>query len=181
MMNARRSNLAGVEEEQELRLFLKESLKVGDPAPDFTLPSQTGKPVALSSFKGKKWVVVYFYPKDNTPICTAESCSFRDHYQVFQEAGAEVIGISSDSSKTHSEFSSKHRLPFILLSDEGGLVRRRYGVPATFGIFPGRVTYVIDPEGKIRHIFSSQFSAEAHVERALAIINAAASNAGERM
>ena len=99
-------------------------VKVGDRAPDFTLPSLTGKSVSLESFFGKKNIVLYFYPKDNTAGCTAEACSFRDSYEVFQEAGAEVIGISSDSEKTHQQFADKHRLPFILLSDLGGVVEK---------------------------------------------------------
>ena len=142
-------------------------VKVGDRAPDFTLLSLTGEPVSLSSFLGKKDVVLYFYPKDNTPGCTAEACSFRDNYEVFQEAGAEVIGISSDSEASHRQFANKYNLPFILLSDLGGTVRKFYGVPSTFGLLPGRVTYVIDKEGIVRHIFSSQFAPEQHIVEAI--------------
>ena len=147
-------------------------VKVGDRAPDFTLLSLTGEPVSLSSFLGKKDVVLYFYPKDNTPGCTAEACSFRDSYEVFQEAGAEVIGISSDSEKSHQQFAKQHHLPFILLSDLGGVVRKHYGVPATFGLLPGRVTYIIDKQGIVRHIFSSQFSPQMHVAEALKVLQA---------
>jgi thioredoxin-dependent peroxiredoxin len=146
------------------------SVKVGDRAPDFTLPSLTGEPVSLESFFGKKNIVLYFYPMDNTPGCTAEACSFRDSYEVFQEAGAEVIGISSDSEKSHEQFAKQHRLPFILLSDIGGGVRRIYGVPATFGLLPGRVTYIIDKQGIVRHIFSSQFAPQMHVTEALKVL-----------
>jgi len=146
------------------------SVKVGDRAPDFTLPSLTGQPVSLESFLGKKIIVLYFYPKDNTPGCTAEACSFRDSYEAFQEAGAEVIGISSDTEKSHQQFANKHRLPFLLLSDLGGVVRKFYGIPATFGLLPGRVTYIIDKQGIVRHIFSSQFAPQKHVTEALKVL-----------
>lgn len=145
-------------------------VKVGDRAPDFTLPSLTGESVSLASFLSKKDIVLYFYPKDQTPGCTAEACAFRDSYEVFQEAGAEVIGISSDSEKSHQQFATQHHLPFILLSDPGGVVRKRYGVRATFGLLPGRVTYIIDKEGIVRHIFSSQFAPQKHVEEALKVL-----------
>ena len=145
-------------------------VKVGDRAPDFTLPSLTGEPVSLESFLGKKAIVLYFYPKDNTPGCTAEACSFRDSYEVFQEAGAEVIGVSSDSEASHQQFASKYKLPFILLSDLGGVVRKFYGVPSTFGLIPGRVTYVIDKEGIVRNIFSSQFAPEKHIVEAIRVL-----------
>jgi len=146
-------------------------VKVGDRAPDFTLPALTGESVSLESFFGKKNIVLYFYPKDNTAGCTAEACSFRDSYEVFQEAGAEVIGVSSDSEKTHQQFANKNRLPFILLSDLGGVVRKFYGVPSTLGLIPGRVTYIIDKEGIVRHIFSSQFAPQMHVAEALKVLN----------
>jgi len=145
-------------------------VKVGDVAPDFTLPSLTGEPVSLKSFIGKKNIVLYFYPKDDTPGCTAEACSFRDSYEVFQEAGAEVIGVSSDSEKTHRQFANRYHLPFILLSDLGGIVRKHYGVPSTFGLLPGRVTYVIDKQGIVRHIFSSQFAPQMHVSEAVKVL-----------
>ncbi|SRR5579875_363199 len=143
--------------------------QVGLPAPDFTLPNQEGKPVTLSDFRGKN-VVLYFYPKDNTAGCTAEACAFRDSYQVFKDAGAEVIGVSSDSAESHEQFAAQHHLPFILLSDEGGAVRKRYKVPASLGLLPGRVTYVIDREGIVRHIFSSQLNFQKHVTEALRIL-----------
>lgn len=142
----------------------------GAPAPDFSLPDQDGKMVSLKSFRGQKAVVLYFYPKDNTAGCTAEACAFRDSYEVFKEAGAEVIGISSDSESSHSEFASHHQLPFILLSDSGGKVRKQFGVPTTLGLLPGRVTYVIDKEGIVRHMFNSQFLATKHVEEALKVL-----------
>jgi thioredoxin-dependent peroxiredoxin len=143
------------------------SIRVGDEAPDFVLPDRTGKMVRLSEFRGQKAVVLYFYPKDDTPGCTKESCAFRDGYQDFQDAGAEVIGVSSDSAESHGKFAAKHRLPFTLLADQGGQVRKRYGVPATLGLLPGRVTFVIDRSGVVRHVFNSQFQATQHVSEAL--------------
>ncbi len=142
-------------------------VQVGDKAPDFTLPAQSGETVQLKDFIGKKNIVLYFYPKDNTPGCTAEACTFRDSYEVFKDAGAEVIGISSDSTDSHEQFASRYQLPFILVSDKGGVVRKRYGVPSTFGLLPGRVTYIIDKEGIVRQVFSSQLNAKKHVDEAL--------------
>src|SRR5262249_48961080 len=120
----------------------------------------------------KTAVVVYFYPRDNTPGCTTEACAFRDSYEVFKDAGAEVIGISSDSTESHSQFAKRHRLPFILLSDADGAGRKRYGVPATLGLLPGRVTYIIDKEGTVRHIFSAQFTPAKHIAEALKPLDA---------
>src|SRR3954470_24708111 len=148
-------------------------LSVGTEAPDFTLNDQDGKPVSLRSFRGQKSVVVYFYPKDDTPGCTAEACSFRDQFTEFTDAGAEVIGISSDSEASHKKFAEKHRLPFTLLSDKGASVRAAYGIPATFGLLPGRVTFVIDKEGVIKLAFNSQINATKHVSESLAILKSA--------
>lgn len=145
-------------------------VKVGDPAPDFTLSSQSGTPVSLKDFLGKKCVVVYFYPKDDTPGCTKESCAFRDQYEVFNSAGAEVIGISADSPASHQRFAAKYQLPFSLLSDSGNQVRKLYGVPSSFGLLPGRVTYVIDQQGVVQNIFNSQFNFKGHIEESLKII-----------
>ena len=146
------------------------SLHIGDPAPDFELPSQSGQAVSLSSFRGKKSVVLYFYPKDDTSGCTAESCAFRDQYDVFQEAGAEIIGVSADSLESHRKFAGKYQLPFHLLSDGDGKLRRLYGVKATLGILPGRVTFVIDKVGVVRHMFSSQLQPKKHIEEALKLL-----------
>lgn len=146
------------------------AIKVGDSAPDFTLRSQSGESVTLSSFKDQKAVVLYFYPKDDTPGCTTESCTFRDSFQDFQDLGAEVIGISSDSPDSHQKFASKYSLPFTLVSDTDSSVRKSYGVPATLGLLPGRVTYVIDKNGTVRHLFNSQFTPKKHVDEALAVL-----------
>ncbi|MGC9505591.1 peroxiredoxin [Baaleninema sp.] len=146
------------------------AVNVGDMAPDFTLPAQNGESVSLSDFRGKKAVILYFYPKDDTPGCTAESCAFRDRYETFTDAGAEVIGISGDSVSSHRQFASKHNLPFTLLSDSGDRVRKLYDVPATLWILPGRVTYVIDKDGVIRHIFNSQLDFQGHVNESMKIL-----------
>jgi peroxiredoxin Q/BCP len=145
----------------------KDGVGVGSKAPDFTLPSQSGEMVSLKDFLGEKPVILYFYPKDDTRGCTKEARAFRDEHEQFGKLNAEVIGVSSDSIESHRRFAEKHNLSFTLLSDEGGKVRRMYGVPNTFGIFPGRVTYVIDEAGVVRHVFSSQIGAAKHVEGAL--------------
>jgi peroxiredoxin Q/BCP len=142
----------------------------GDRAPDFTLTASSGDKITLSDFQGKKNVVLFFYPKDGSPVCTREACAFRDAYEVFEEAGAEVIGISTDSAAAHEKFSQRHGLPFLLLSDPGGKVRKQFKVPSTLGFLPGRATYVIDKQGVIRLLFSSQLKAMQHVEEALAVL-----------
>jgi peroxiredoxin Q/BCP len=146
------------------------SVKAGDKAPDFTLPAQSGEPVRLADRLGQRVVVLYFYPKDNTSGCTAEACAFRDSHEAFAEAGAEVIGVSSDSADKHAGFAGKHSLPFTLLSDRGGKVRKLYGVPAVFGLIPGRVTYVIDRQGTVRHVFNSMTNIGGHVNDALEVV-----------
>ena len=145
-------------------------IQAGDKAPDFTLPSQTGEPVRLSDRLGQHVVVLYFYPKDETRGCTAEACAFRDSYEAFTEAGAEVIGISSDSVDKHAGFADHHKLPFTLLSDEGGEVRKSYGVPAVLGLLPGRVTYVIDRAGTVRHVFNSMSNIGRHIGDAMKVV-----------
>jgi peroxiredoxin Q/BCP len=143
---------------------------VGDVAPDFTLPAQDGEQVTLSSFRGDKVVVLYFYPKDQTAGCTAEACAFRDSYEEFAEAGAQVIGVSSDSVESHDRFARKHDLPFVLVADAGGVVRKAYGVASVLGVIPGRVTYVIDRQGVVRHTFSSMSNIGEHIGGALRVV-----------
>ena len=152
-------------------------IQAGDKAPDFTLPSQSGDQVRLQDRLGERVIVLYFYPKDNTPGCTAEACAFRDSHETFTDAGAEVIGVSSDSADRHAGFASKHRLPFTLLADQGGRVRKAYGVPAVLGLLPGRVTYVIDRTGTVRHVFSSMTNIDGHVKRGARGSQAAAGRA----
>ena len=149
----------------------KDKVDVGSKAPEFALPSQSGEMVSLGDFLGEKPVVLFFYPKDDTPGCTKEACAFRDEYERFKELDAEVMGISSDSVESHERFVDKHKLPFPLLSDRGGKVRRLYGVPSTLGLFPGRVTYIIDREGVVRHVFTSQIGVERHVTEAVSFLS----------
>ncbi len=143
---------------------------VGDRAPDFRLPALRGGELALSEFRGKKNVVLFFYPKDESPGCTVEACTFRDAYEDFVDAGAEVIGISSDSVAKHASFAQRHNLPMQLVSDEGGKVRAAYGVRSTLGILPGRETFLIDKEGVVRHVFRSQLRVKNHVAESLAVL-----------
>lgn len=145
-------------------------IQAGDKAPDFTLPSQSGEPVRLRDRLGERVVVLYFYPKDDTRGCTAEACAFRDSHEVFTDAGAEVIGVSSDSVDRHATFADRHMLPFTLLSDQAGQVRKSYGVPAVLGLLPGRVTYVIDREGTVRHVFNSMTHISQHINDALGVV-----------
>ncbi|WP_088342183.1 peroxiredoxin [Robiginitalea sediminis] len=143
-------------------------LAVGTPAPDFVLKDQEGKEFRLSDHLGERPIVVFFYPKDFTPGCTAEVCSFRDHYSDFTDAGALVVGISSDSEKSHGRFAMRHQLPFPLLSDPGGKIRRKFAVaPKLFGLLPGRETFVLDRQGKIAMAYEA-VQASGHHKRALA-------------
>ena len=143
-------------------------IKPGDKAPIFSLLSEQGEEVNLGDLIGLSPIVLYFYPKDNTAVCTKEACAFRDSFEEFRDIqDARVIGISSDSVESHKQFSRDYDLPFTLLSDPDGKVRKLYGVPKTMGLLPGRVTYVIDKDGIVRHIFSSQLNYQKHVEQAL--------------
>ena len=144
-------------------------MKTGEKAPTFSKAAHTGETVSLDDLHGR-WVVLYFYPADDTPGCTAEACSFRDSYEDFVDAGAVVIGVSKDSLDKHERFAAKHKLPFQLISDEDGTLRSAYDVKKSLGILPGRVTYVIDPEGVVRKVFSSQLRATQHKAEALATI-----------
>lgn len=145
-------------------------LRAGDPAPDFTLAAATGEMVTLSDYLGRCEVVVFFYPRDNTAVCSAEACSFRDRFQDFEDSTAQVIGISADSPDSHLRFAERLHLPFLLLSDPGGVVRARYRVPKTFGLIPGRTTFLIDKNGIIQNVFSSQFQPGKHATEALAAL-----------
>lgn len=145
----------------------KSKINIGDVAPDFELPCQNGKSIRLSDYRGRANVVLYFYPKDNTRGCIVESTSFRDEYEKFKQSEAEVLGVSSDSPASHIGFAQEFQLPFHLLSDMKNEVRKLYGVPSTLGLIPGRVTFVIDKAGIVRHKFSSQFDPKSHVKQAL--------------
>ncbi|QMU28817.1 peroxiredoxin [Adhaeribacter radiodurans] len=145
-------------------------LNPGTPAPDFELKNSQGESFSLSDLQNKKNVVLYFYPKNDTRGCTAEACSFRDQFEIFQEHGAEVIGVSSDDLASHQKFSTKYQLPFTLLSDPAGKVAKMYGVPKTLGLIPGRATFVIDKSGTIQYAFNSQLKPLEHVHNALRIL-----------
>lgn len=149
------------------------SVGVGDQAPDFNALDSNGGMFHLSKSLALGPVVLFFYPKDDSPGCTAEACAFRDAYEEFVEAGATVIGISSDSIDAHRVFADRHRLPFKLVSDDKGEIRRLFGVPRTLGLLPGRATYVIDADGIVRHVFVSQLRVTQHVAEALSLIRGA--------
>ncbi len=150
--------------------YFMAGIQVGDHAPAFSGVAHTGQNVMLDDYKGRQTVVVYFYPKDDTPGCTTQACSFRDAYEDFSKAGAAVIGISSDSNDKHREFAERRKLPFLLIADEDGSLRKAFGVPKTLGFLPGRVTYVIDRDGVVRHVFNSQLNAGKHVTEALQVV-----------
>lgn len=146
-------------------------IKIGSSIPSFTLPDQDGNLFDINSVLGKKNLVIYFYPKDDSPGCTAQACSFRDQFEVFREADAVIIGISGQSVESHKQFALKHRLTFTLLSDEGNKLRKQFGVPTNLlGLLPGRVTYIADKTGKVIYIFNSQVQATKHVDEALRIL-----------
>ncbi len=143
---------------------------VGQKIPEVVFRGEQGAEVKLSQYLGKKTVVLYFYPKDETTGCTAEACSFRDSYEDFKSAGAEVIGVSADDEASHASFKANHRLPFVLLSDPGGVAAKAFGVKKTFGLIAGRVTFVIDRDGTVRHRFDSLIRVNEHVSQALALV-----------
>jgi len=143
-------------------------LEVGDTIPTFTLENQEGNEFNIDVYRGKRKMVVYFYPKDDTPGCTKEACKFRDEFEAFTDLDVEVIGISADDVASHKKFARKYKLPFTLLADTKNEVRKLFGVPKSMlGLIPGRVTYVIDKNGIVIHIFNSQFGAEKHIKEAL--------------
>ncbi|MCD8351195.1 MAG: peroxiredoxin [Planctomycetaceae bacterium] len=142
-------------------------MKRGDVAPDFELANQNGTMVRLSAIAPGKTMVVFFYPKDGSPVCTKEACAFRDSQRAFTAYNAQVVGISSDSADSHRRFAAGNHLDYPLLSDAGGKVRKLWGVPSTLGVLPGRVTYVLDAKGVVRDIYSAQLEASSHVHTAL--------------
>ena len=149
---------------------MAKTIDVGDQAPDFAVTSHDGHEIRLSDFRDDNVVVLFFYPKDGTPMCTKEACAFRDAYQDFAEAGAVVIGVSADSEDRHRGFAAKNDLPFHLVSDTDGSLRRLFNVPKTMGFLPGRVTYVIDKTRTVRLLFNSQMSTDGHVQEALKMV-----------
>jgi thioredoxin-dependent peroxiredoxin len=157
-------------EQQQINKVMKK-IETGDQVPEFALKDQNGHLFNMADVIGKKKLVIYFYPKDDSPGCTKEACYFRDQFEVFRQADALIIGISGQSVESHKKFAEKYRLSFTLLSDEGNAVRHQFGVPTNlFGILPGRVTYVTDRSGKVIYIFNSQTDATKHVDEALRIL-----------
>ncbi len=147
-------------------------MNIGEQLPEFELLDQNNNKFSSQSLLGAPFVL-YFYPKDDTPGCTAEACGFRDHYEAFEEIGARVVGVSADSPEKHQQFAEKHRLPFTLLSDKGNVLRKKFGVPKSFfGLLPGRVTYIFDAEGKLLHSFNSQLKINQHIKEALDYLKA---------
>lgn len=147
----------------------KSQIKTGDKVPAFQLKDQNGQLFDVSTVLGKSPLVIYFYPKDETSVCTKEACSFRDSYEEFQKYGAKVIGISGDGVESHKKFAEHHKLPFTLLADDENKVRKLFGVPKTL-VIPGRVTYVVDKKGVVVHTFNSLRDAEKHVTESLAAL-----------
>jgi peroxiredoxin Q/BCP len=146
------------------------ALKVGDTVPHFSAVDTNGNLFDSDTVIGKKPLVIYFYPKDNTRVCTEQACSFRDQFQDFTALGAEVIGVSSDSVKAHQRFAKQYQLPFLLLSDANKKLRNLFGVPNDLlGLIPGRVTYVVDREGVIQLVFNSM-SGKIHIQKALEML-----------
>ncbi|HUL44290.1 MAG TPA: peroxiredoxin [Bacteroidota bacterium] len=148
-------------------------IRVGDAVPRFGLKNQTGSDWDIGPLIGKKNLVIFFYPKDDTPGCTKEACRFRNEFGRMRELDAEIIGISSDEVASHRRFSEKYDLQYTLLSDPENSVRKIFGVPSSlFGLIDGRVTYVVDKRGIVIHIFESQFQAERHVREAIEVLAA---------
>lgn len=147
------------------------AIQEGDKCPSFTLKDQHGEAFDVDKAIGKDNLVIYFYPKDDSPGCTKQACSFRDSFEDLKEAGARVVGISSDDEKSHKKFAEKHNLPFTLLADSQKKVRKLFGVPTNLlGFIPGRVTYIIDKKGIVRGVFNSQMNFDQHVPEALKVL-----------
>jgi len=143
---------------------------IGSKAPVFILQDQDGNEVDMNTILGHKPAVIYFYPKNFTPACTKEACTFRDHFEDFTDLGAAVFGISTDSVNSHARFAKKYKLPFTMLADAGGKVRKLYGVKGDlFGLIPGRETFVIDAKGIVQMRFNSQ-NATPHIQKALEML-----------
>ena len=144
-------------------------LAVGDRAPLIALRDQNGTERRSDQLDGKA-LVLFFYPKDDTPGCTMEACAFRDNYAELQSLGAEVWGVSGDDASSHQRFATRHQLPYPLLVDQANGLRKAFGVPSVLGLLPGRVTYVIDGGGVIRHIFNNLLDGPAHLREAKAAL-----------
>lgn len=147
------------------------AIQQGDKCPSFQLKNQHGEMIKIEDIIGSEKLVIYFYPKDDSPGCTKQACSFRDAFEDFKDAGARVIGISSDNEKSHKKFAGKHNLPFTLLADSDKSVRKQFGVPTNLlGLLPGRVTYIIDKKGIVQGLFNSQLNFDKHISEALKVL-----------
>jgi len=148
------------------------SISIGDTCPNFSLKNQNDELININDFIGAKHIVIYFYPKDNTPGCTKEACSFRDAMQELNNLDCEVFGISADSVASHKKFADQFRLTFHLLSDVGNEVRKSFKVPANlFGLIPGRVTYIVNKEGKVAHVINSQTDPDKHIKETIEFVS----------
>lgn len=151
---------------------MRPMIQEGQPAPAFTLKDASGRPWSLDALRKSGPVVLFFYPRDESAICTREVCAFRDAHQDFADTGATVVGISSDGEASHEAFARKQSLNYLLLSDPGGAVRRAYGIPKMLGVVDGRATFVIDRAGVVRMAYAAQLVAEGHTRRALEVVRA---------
>ena len=145
---------------------MAQALKSGDRAPLIALQDQNGVERRSDQLAGKA-LVLFFYPKDDTPGCTMEACAFRDSYADLQALGAEVWGVSGDNASSHQRFADRHNLPYPMLVDQNNQLRKAFGVPGVLGLLPGRVTYVIDASGVVRHVFNNLLDGPAHRREAL--------------
>lgn len=147
-------------------------LSIGQPAPEFTARNHGGEEIRLSAYRGRKNVILYFYPKDFTPGCTAEACSFRDNYLDLAKHDVVVFGVSSDDAASHARFVAAYSLPFVLISDDDRSISKRYGARWLWGLVarPKRITYVVDKEGIIRGVFHHELGIHKHLDDAIAVL-----------
>ena len=147
-------------------------LQKGAKIPDIELENEQGQSIKLTDYLGKP-LVVFFYPKDNTKVCTAQACGFRDHFEEYLEYDANIIGISKDSPKSHANFMEKRKLPFPLLSDPKGCAVKAFGVSSyLFGTFIARCTFVFDKKGEVQYSFRDDFKADSHIKKSLKVLSA---------
>ncbi len=155
------------------------AIGVGDRLPEFEVKDHRGQTIRTADLRGR-WAVIFFYPKDNTPACTAQACAMRDQHEQFGTLNATVIGVSGDSDRSHESFASRNRLPYSIVSDGDGGLRRAFGVPKKWFFLPGRVTYIADPSGVVRGMFSGWLNVAEHVKRAMQTIAEGTPGGGDR-
>jgi peroxiredoxin Q/BCP len=170
-MPATCANSSFLEQVEDVQILTEPKVKVGDPAPDFEGPTSDGSKLGLKDFFGKKNVVLYFYPKDDTPGCTKEACSFRDNLQSVRKMETEIVGVSLDSVESHKKFTSKYKLPFPLISDKEKRIAQAYGVLKDTGTSTNRVTFIIDKTGKVANVFP-KVDVTKHTEEVVAALKA---------